>query len=438
MINSYTDALAYLYNHIPNDGIKKFPGELGLARMKTLMSELGKPQDQYPVIHVAGTSGKGSTATLISHALVSQGFTVGLHLSPHLLDIRERVQLNNGYISEEKFVQYLNELLPVIEKIESGEFGRTTYFEILVALAYYTFWKERVDYAVIETGMGGLFDGTNVVNTRNKVAVITKIGYDHVGILGNTLPEIALQKAGIIQAGNTVIVAPQDQAVLSVFRDRAKIRQAKYVRVSEHDFTVKKITTTGTIFVDTKRQLEMTLSLIGAHQAENAVVAREVIDALSESDDWKVEEESLAKAWSDLRMPARMDVISTQKNTLIIDGAHNTQKMDAFLSALHAAYPAQKFVFLVAFKQGKDSETMIHAIEKLAQEIVITDFRVESQDMVNISEDPKTIASYIFAVPHMIIPGAQEAITYATSKERQVVVTGSLYFASEVYKVINK
>lgn len=436
MITTFEQALQYLFSHIPNNDVRKFPGELGKARMKAVMKELGDPQERYKIIHIAGTSGKGSVATLTSYALAKQGFTVGLQLSPHLLDIRERVQISNELISQDKFIAYLNEIIPTIDTVSKSEYGEVTYFEILVALAYYAFWKEAVDYAVIETGMGGLYDGTNVVDRSDKLAVITRVGFDHMSVLGNTLPEIAAQKAGIIQVGNTVIIGPQEDSAYRILQDAAKKKDAHVVAVQEKDFTIQQVTKKGTVFVDNKRNRKVSLSLIGAHQAENAQIVEEIIYTLSQREGWDLIEKNLDSALLEARLPGRMDIIQTNSSTIIIDGAHNIQKMEAFLTALLQLYPGEKHTFLIAFKHGKDIVSMIQAIEPLAKEILVTDFWVDTQDMLNISEPVDVVASYVKDVPVVTVSGVKKALKTAMAKDNRVVVTGSLYFSSEIYSIL--
>ncbi|HRN95876.1 MAG TPA: Mur ligase family protein [Candidatus Levybacteria bacterium] len=438
MITTFEQALSYLFSHIPKNEIRKFPGQLGLERMNVLMEKLGSPQEKYRVIHIAGTSGKGSTATLTSHALASQGFCVGLQLSPHLLDIRERVQINNSFISKEKFIKYLNEIVPSVEEVSKGDFGEVTYFEILVALAYYSFWKESVDYAVIETGMGGLYDGSNVVKRQDKISVITKIGFDHMAVLGNTLPEIATQKAGIIKQGNTLITTQQEEVVQAVLSKQSEEKKAFLTVLQRSEYEVTAISENGTEYIDKKRNKKRQLSLIGKHQAENAQLASEIIYQLSKQDRWEVDEQKLAQTLKSITLPGRIDIVHLGTNTLVIDGAHNTQKMNAFLEALAHMYPDQKHIFLVAFKHGKDIQSMIEKIEVLAKEIIVTDFWVDTQDMLNISEPVEIVASYVTKVPVTTIPGTKEALEQVIKKDTKIIVTGSLYFASEIYKIISK
>ncbi len=438
-LSTFQEAQTYLFSHIPKSMKQKFPAELGLARMQQFMENLGNPQEKYQVIHIAGTSGKGSTSTLISRLLAGQGMQVGLHLSPHLLDIRERIQVQNNFVAKEKFVDYLNEIMPAIEKTRQDGYGDVTYFEILVALAFYTFWKEKVEVAVIETGMGGLYDGTNVVKNPDKICVITSIGHDHTKILGKTLPEIAKQKAGIIHEKNAVIMLRQRPNVMTVFEKAAADTQADLSIVEKKDFEVQAMTESGTMFYDKKfSKQSFMLSLRGEYQAENAMLALAGLYTAAQKLGFAVDTKKIEKSFSAVSFPGRFDITTYKNARLIIDGAHNKQKMAAFLKALTALYPDRAFTFIVAFKQGKDIEEMITMIEKLAKEIVVTSFFVDSQDMLNISEPPETIAHYIKKTPHQVIPKLKDALTFAASQDNFVVATGSLYFASEIYALLRE
>lgn len=438
MVSNFEQSLKYLYSHIPQSTGRMFPGEAGLNRMRSLAKALGDPQEKYKIIHIAGTSGKGSTSTVLSHLIKSQGFKVGLQLSPHIIDIRERVRINNQLLDKKKFVNYLNEIIPAVEKISKEKYGPVSYFEILVALGFYTFWKEKVDYAVIETGLGGLYDGTNIVKNKNKTNVITKIGYDHMAVLGNSLKEIAQQKAGIIQNGNVVITINQEKEVTEKISEFSKIKKSPLTIVEKTDFEVLKITESGTRVYDKKRMQEFMIGLIGKHQAENSMLALETVYKISGRDNWEVNEEKLFKSLQKLRFPGRVDIVSYKDKTLVIDGAHNMQKMSAFLSTLESLYPGEKYVFLLAFKHGKDIKPMIELIEKYTKEIVLTEFWVDTQDMPNISEKSGSIKKFIKVVPFKEFSQPQKALDYVMSREQKVIITGSLYFASEIYKLMHE
>src|SRR3989338_5459008 len=231
-IKNFREAEQFLALHIPNNSQQRFPGELGLKRAKYFIYLLGDPQEKLNIIHVAGTSGKGSTCYLISSLLKFHGFKVGLHQSPHLTDVRERFQMNNKIISEEEFIFYLNKIIPIINMVGKTFHGSLTYFEILVGLAYFIFSEKKVDYVVMETGLGGKFDATNIVERSDKLAVLTKIGLDHVAILGKTIQEIAYQKAMIINDKSQAISIYQDPRAVKVIKKVVKDKQAKIIFVS--------------------------------------------------------------------------------------------------------------------------------------------------------------------------------------------------------------
>ncbi len=233
MIDSFAKAKKYLFTHIPTVSPQKFPGELGLKRAKYLLQLIGNPQEKLRVIHVAGTSGKGSVCFYISRLLQASGFKVGLHISPHLVNVRERCQINNKLIDEKTFYQSLNKIVPYVDQVTQSKYGKPTYFEILVALVFSIFSQQKVDYAVIETGLGGLLDGTNVVSRKDKLCVLTKIGFDHMAILGNTLTQIARQKAGIIQKNNPVISIDQQTSVKKVIEKKARTTSSQLLFIKK-------------------------------------------------------------------------------------------------------------------------------------------------------------------------------------------------------------
>lgn len=222
ILHTFKQAEIYLASHVPKTSSTTFPGEVGLRRAKQFMQLLGNPQEKLKIIHVAGTSGKGSTCYLISSLLASQGFKIGLHQSPHLTDVTERFQISGRNISQKEFVFYLNKIIAVVEKIKN-----ITYFEILVGMAFYIFAEKNVDYAVMETGLGGRYDGTNVVFRSDKLSVLTRIGLDHTNILGKTIEKIAFQKAMIINKNSQAISIDQERKAENVIRDVVNKRQAK-------------------------------------------------------------------------------------------------------------------------------------------------------------------------------------------------------------------
>lgn len=416
-IQTFKEAENYLLAHVPQGVKKRFPAQKGLERQKYLLSLLDNPQEKLKVIHVAGTSGKGSTCYLINIILKSLGFKIGLHLSPHLLDLRERVQINNNLIEKEKFVSYLNQIIPAVEKVKLTKLGSPTFFEIVVALAFYTFYKEKVDYAVMETGMGGLFDGTNTVENPAKVAILTKIGLDHTNILGKTIKSIARQKAGIIGKSNLVLSIEQRKDARKVIEKVAKNKKARLIWAGG---------------------IEIKLGLLGEYQKENAALALEAVKRLSKRDHFKLDNQKVLKSLENAHFPGRFDVIEKNNQTIVLDGAHNPQKMASFIKSLKKQYQGQKFNFLIAFKKDKNYQGMLRYIVKAANKIIITKFII-IQDMAIKSEDPKEIVEALKSLGFKnfsVEKDYQKAFKKFLNLPGKLVVTGSLYLLSKVYPLL--
>lgn len=412
---TFRQAEQFLFSRIPTQEKVRYQAGFGLERTVEFLKLLGSPQNKLKVIHVAGTSGKGSTAYLISHLLVNLGFKVGLHVSPHLLDIRERFQINNKLISEQEFIDYLNQILPAYEQISSTKYGFPTYFEICTALSFYISFQEKVDYQVAETGVGGLFDATNSVDSESKIAVLTKIGLDHIKILGNTIAKIALQKAEIIHQKNLVICVWQRKAAREVIEKIVADRHAKlsYVKgLNELNF----------------KNLE--LGMPGKYQEENAAVALTAVKQLSKRDSFEFNEIKIRQALKNAYFAGRMDIKNISGKQVILDGAHNPQKMRSFIASLKQLFPNQKFNFLVAFKKGKDYLKMLEIIRPHTNKIFATEFFKPQQDWVSFTMPAEQIDA------DQIIPDTTLAFKTALQKSDKLVVTGSLYLLSDIYKLL--
>jgi len=440
IIRTFIQAEQFLALHIPKTSVQTFPGELGLKRAKYFLHLLGDPQEKLKIIHVAGTSGKGSTCYLISSLLISQGFKVGLHQSPHLTDVTERFQTSNQIISKKEFVHYLNKIIPIVKMVSKTFHSPLTYFEILVGLAFYIFAEKKVDYAVMETGLGGKYDGTNVVLRQDKLSVLTKIGLDHVAILGKTIKEITFQKAMIINEKSQAISIDQDPKAEKIIRDVAEKKMAKIMFVNCR----------GRFYADPN--IFERFNLIGEYQKENASLALAAVNYLSERDGFKLNKVKIKKVFERAKFPGRFD---TKKilpagrqaitKTVVFDGAHNPQKMKAFVSSLIQKYPGIKFNFLLAFKKGKNYQDMLKIIISLVgtSKIILTSFFTENQDMINASEDPEKIGGELNRLNRSsrlnqfeIIPDLKEAWETILKEDGLIVVTGSLYLVGKVFRLI--
>lgn len=434
----------YLFAHIAKDQKKLFSGQEGILKVKSVLQELDNPQDQLKIIHIAGTSGKGSTAFLISKMLFEAGFKVGLHISPHLLDVRERFQVNNRLISQEKFLKYFNEIFSIIEKRDIQSSTRLSYFEILTIFSFYVFFREKVDYAIIETGLGGLYDATNTINA-GKLVVLTKLGLDHTNILGKTIAKIAYQKAMIVQDRNIVISCWQDKPARKIIEKIVRVKRARLFYVLEHlDYFNIKLTPTLTSF-DWKFQdftlQNIKMAMLGRNQAENCALALAAVANLSLRDHFSFESGKIRKSLSSARFPGRLELKKIRGKIVILDGAHNPQKMASFLANLNEIFPNGKFNFLIGFKKGKAISAMLHQIIPLSCSITLTSFFQGAQDMPNFSETAKKLKLSLKKMGFnrcQAVPKPKAAFEAVMAKEGITIVTGSLYLIAEIYPTIIK
>ena len=359
------------------------------------------------------------------------------------MDIRERFQINNKLISKKEFVYYLNQIVPVIEKIKTTKLGKPTFFEILIGLAFYIFQEKKVDYAVIETGMGGLMDGSNTINSADKVVVLTKIGLDHTNVLGPNLSSIATQKAGIIHKYNTCFSINQKPVVKNVFDQTAKknktvINYIDYkkniLNIKFKNFTIEYDFNFNNFWIKSIK-----LNTIGLYQIDNSALALSVLCFLSIRDEFSINTDLIYKTMFESKFPGRVDLQNINDKYFIFDGAHNPQKMTALIKSLKKFFPNQKFTFLLAFKQRKDFAKMIKMIVPIADEIILTKFKVASDYMIQLSQSQLSLNQafdklrfYNFCY----LPDKSKAFNYAKKTKYPTVVTGSLYLLSEIYPLI--
>ncbi len=392
-----------------------------IGRMQRLMTHLGNPERSLRVVHVAGTSGKTSTTYYIATMLHSSGFKVGSTVSPHIDSITERVQINGVPMADKKFCEYLGKFMDMIADAPE----MPTWFEVLIAFAFWVFAQEKVDYAVLETGLGGLQDGTNVAGRADKLCVITDIGFDHMHILGNTLGAIAAQKAGIIHDGNSALMYDQSPEVM---------RSVRYWVSQQED---------AELYTFEQPRLEKTYkdsfaAGLPAYQKRNWLLAYATYLFLAKRDDFVPLEGKLLQATQQTRVPGRMDKISVAGKTIIMDGAHNGQKMQAFAKSFQELYPGRKVPVLLAMKKGKELKDVAPYINAIASQIILTTFD-QIQDTRNIPMNPKTMAE----VFHQTGASNLAIIHDPATAYRQFIgvvddlgiVTGSLFLVSQLREV---
>jgi len=382
-----------------------------LDNMLALMAYLGNPQDKFKVVHVAGTSGKTSTAYYMAALLTVAGRKTGLTVSPHVDEINERVQINGQPTPEAEFCAALRDFLELIAKAPV----RPSWFEVVVAFAYWYFARQQVDYAVVEVGLGGLKDGTNVITRPDKVCVITDIGLDHINVLGQNLAKIAEQKIGIVGPRNTAFTYCQAPEVMRVFEHQASRQKAKLQILADNT--------------------ELNESSMPDYQYRNWRLAYQVYEYLAKRDGLESLAPQLLRRTQAVQVPGRMDVRRIGGKTLVMDGAHNAQKMAALASSFTKLYPGSKPAVLLALRNGKDYLAVVKSLAKLSDNIIVTSFAA-MQDVPVRSMEPKALAKACQAAGFanvQAIPNNHQAFKALLAAPENVgVITGSFYLLAQI------
>ena len=403
---------------------------LKLERIHHLLELVDHPQKSYPTIHVGGTSGKGSTATMISSILTAAGYKTGLHTSPHLQIINEGYQINNQIVPTIKLNTLLKELQPAIQEVElKNPFGSPSYFEVQVALALYLFMEEKVDVAVVEVGLGGTLDATNVIDA--KIAVLTNIGLDHTDILGNTIELIAQDKAGIIKTNQIVISGLTQPSTQKIITERANEKGAEVWQFNQ-EITVNYPTKEEgfSIVLPDKVYSNLHTNMIGDFQVKNAACAVAAVHAFDSS----IPESFFLQGLNSVNIPGRMEIMQ-ENPTVLLDGAHNTDKILAASSAVSDLFAEKKRIVIFALKKGKKYKEIIPQIVKNATILITTSFSTELWNPFN----PEKLAVCARKLdPHLEIhikPDPLIALDTAfnlSNPNDLIWVTGSLYLVGNI------
>lgn len=355
---NYKEAL----NYIENTG--KFGMNLGLERIKKLCELIGNPEKDLKIIHVAGTNGKGSTSTFISSILASQGYRVGLYTSPYIERFTERIKINNNEIVEDEIARLVTEIEPKIHEIEKMGMEHPTEFEIITACAFKYFKEKEVDFVVLEVGLGGRFDATNIINPI--VSVITSISYDHVNILGDTLSKIAYEKAGIIKNGRPVVIYPQDKEAEEVLVGVAKEKEASIYLIDGLKHEILSNTVDGIIFNASlkKEYKDLKIELLGEYQVLNAVTAITAIEVIR-NEGYKIDDGAIYSGLITARWPGRLEILN-KKPYVVLDGAHNIQGIKGLVNALKHYFPKNKINIVCGMLKDKDYNCMLKELIKVS------------------------------------------------------------------------
>jgi dihydrofolate synthase / folylpolyglutamate synthase len=434
---SYADALDYLYSLI-NYEVQRperyTPDVVSLERPRQLMQALGNPQLRYPVLHLTGTKGKGSVSAMCASALQAAGLRVGLYSSPHLQDFRERFRCNGALIPPEQLAALISQIKPVVQAIPG-----LTWFEVITALAFLYFAQANVDIAVIEVGLGGRLDATNIID-HPLVSVITSLSYDHMHLLGNTLAEIAFEKAGIIKAGVPVVSAPQPEEALAVIEQVAAARNAPLLVVGRDiPFDVADGDEFGQAFsiaLPGKPNTRYWTPLLGQHQAINGAVAATALSILSGR--YHLPERHLHTGLAMVNWAGRLEVVR-RAPYLILDVAHNGASAQYLREALLQTFPqAKRRILIFGAFQDKDVQGMFRALLPITDHLIlmtpINPRAFSTEQLMQLVSD----AGY--HGPLSLCPAADQALAQAeaiATSSDLICATGSLSVVGELRTVLN-
>lgn len=436
-LERYQRALDYIYSFVDQEKLapdQYVPRRFDLENMRSLLSMLGDPHRRLRAVHVAGTKGKGSTCAMISSILQAAGYQVGLFTQPHLHTFRERIRINDRLMSEDEMVASLETLKPSIEKI-----SEPSTFEIMTAMAFQYFAEQEVDLAVVETGLGGRLDTTNVIEPL--VAVITSISYDHTYILGNTIEEIAGEKAGIIKEGRPVVCAPQRPAAEEVIARVCQERKAPFILVGrdwlwqegEADmggqaFSVRSEIPDAKGLIADRGSRDVWIHLLGRYQVVNATTTIATIDQLCHQG-IKVSMEQVHQGLQRARWPGRLEILGREP-LLVVDGAHNVDSVQRLMRALREYLSFDRLILVVGFSADKDINGMMQELISQAQEVIVTQSRhpraAEPESIVKELGPSETSVSIVSDAASALWRGLELA-----DKGDLVCVTGSLFVVAE-------
>ncbi|UCC80121.1 MAG: bifunctional folylpolyglutamate synthase/dihydrofolate synthase [Candidatus Zixiibacteriota bacterium] len=417
---NYNEVLDYMY------AMEKFGIKLGLANISKFLSKIGNPHNSFDSVHVAGTNGKGSTVAIMESILMAAGYRVGAFTSPHLVDFRERIRINGSFIDKKYVTDFINDNLSKIEKYHM------TYFEAVTGLAFSYFKDEKVDIALVETGLGGRLDATNVLHPG--AIVITNVATEHTKWLGFKIREIAAEKAGVIKPGIPVVTAAINFDARKIIRQTCEKNKSNLISVFDETQwiikDVKRDCTEMDIFTRSNKYYNLRLQLPGRHQLENAVAALIATELLEDRVGIKVSPQAVAAGFRNVKWEGRLQRVSSNPD-IILDVAHNPAALSRIREYFSEFYDGRKTITVFGILSDKDYKQMLEELERIADVIILT------RPMTDRAADPETLAREIpkngFNIN--VIPMVRDAYKAAkeiAGKDDVILVTGSHFTVGEV------
>lgn len=403
-----------------------------LKAMEYFMEELDHPEKELKIIHIAGTNGKGSTTEMLANILAKNGYKVGKYISPHLIKYNERISVNGQDITDKEMEEIIEKLKDKIEKYNKISKEKVTLFELLTTMALYYFKEKDCDFVVLETGLGGLYDCTNIA--KPIVSIITSIGYDHMAILGKTLEEITIQKAGIIKEKSNTVIIEQEQSIQNIIQETCLNKNNTLKVVKKADIQNRKYEEEFLIF-DYKENKNIKLNLKGNKQFENASLCLETINILKQKG-YQISEKAIKEGLSTVIHKARFETIN--KNPKIIyDGGHNEEAILNFINTVNTYYKKEEKIYIISILKSKDYKTVLKHLLKDENSTFIFTSGNDEERYVS-SEELYETAKKITKNDRLYKMNLREAILYAKKQENKVsFVVGSFYIYENIINLLS-
>ncbi|MFR7994858.1 MAG: bifunctional folylpolyglutamate synthase/dihydrofolate synthase [Clostridium sp.] len=426
----YEEAMKYITE------VGNFGSNYGLERTYKLLEHLGNPERDLKLIHIAGTNGKGSTTSMITEILMGEGYKVGMYTSPFIEEFEERIQINRNNIPKESLAILMDEIKVAVDKVIEAGYNHPTEFEIITVLMLLYFKKENIDFGVIEVGLGGTLDSTNVI--KPIIQVITSISFDHTNLLGNTLEKIAREKAGIIKKGIPTVIYPQQEEVLKVIKNKCFEMDSELYIANNENLKFKNIVNLDKPYQLLKynNEIDILLPLLGEHQIINLSVAMQAIEVLNNKNIIDISIANIVKSIKNVSWKGRLEVLSNNPY-VVIDGAHNIQGIKTLSRNIKKYFKYENLYLILGILADKDVEEMIKIITPMAKKVYsVTPNSIRGElaeslkdEVSKFNKNCKAFDKYEEAY--------SEALNDASEKDL-ILASGSLYMIGDMRKIIRK
>ncbi|WP_294397126.1 bifunctional folylpolyglutamate synthase/dihydrofolate synthase [uncultured Clostridium sp.] len=426
----YEEAMKYITE------VGNFGSNYGLERTYKLLEHLGNPERDLKLIHIAGTNGKGSTTSMITEILMGEGYKVGMYTSPFIEEFEERIQINRNNIPKESLAILMDEIKVAVDKVIEAGYNHPTEFEIITVLMLLYFKKENIDFGVIEVGLGGTLDSTNVI--KPIIQVITSISFDHTNLLGNTLEKIAREKAGIIKKGIPTVIYPQQEEVLKVIKNKCFEMDSELYIANNENLKFENIVNLDKPYQLLKynNEIDILLPLLGEHQIINLSVAMQAIEVLNNKNIIDISIANIVKSIKNVSWKGRLEVLSNNPY-VVIDGAHNIQGIKTLSRNIKKYFKYENLYLILGILADKDVEEMIKIITPMAKKVYsVTPNSIRGElaeslkdEVSKFNKNCKAFDKYEEAY--------LEALNDASEKDL-ILASGSLYMIGDMRKIIRK